>query len=320
MDAMIWAYLIHLGSDMWGDRQTVSRTPFYHTDSLYQETMLTDRDVWRKTTDFMAGQGVNTLVIDLGEGVRYESHPELAVPGSWSVDELKEELNRLRGISLTPVPKLNFSACHDAWLGPYRMMRCTDTYYAVCNELIDEVCAIFGRPQLFHLGMDEETYEHQKHMGSAFIRGEALWWHDFLGFVDRCEKNGARPWIWSDYYWHHPDIFVKRMPKSVLQSNWSYHRIAPPDASGWYPDISYQAYVDLDRLGYDQVPTASTWCFHGNIEQTVRLPFEAGLDKKRILGFMTAPWQFTTEENLYTLMDDAYRLGLCRKWYEKEYR
>ena len=64
-------------------------------------------------------------------------------------------------------------------------------------------------------------------------------------------------------------------------------------------------------LYYLQEPSAMT--------PASRLPLDAGFDKKHILGFMTAPWQFTTEENLYTLMDDAYRLGLCRKWYGGSY-
>ena len=29
----------------------------------------------------------------LGEGIRYESHPELAVNGSWSRDEISRELD-----------------------------------------------------------------------------------------------------------------------------------------------------------------------------------------------------------------------------------
>ena len=315
---MLWTYLIHLGSNMWGDRNTRRTTRYFSCEPCYQETMLTDRAVWRKVVDFAAAQGINTLLIDLGEGVQYASHPELAVPGAWSRDELTAELARLRKIGITPVPKLNFSACHDAWLGPWRMMRCTEAYYRVCHELIDEVCGLFGRPAYFHLGMDEETWDHQKNRGSAFIRGEELWWHDLYDLAERCGKNGARAWIWSDYYWHHPDIFVKRMPKTILQSNWRYERIPLPDADGRYPNVGYQAYLDLDRLGYDQVPTASTWAFHSNIEQTVRLALDEHFDPNHLPGFMAAPWQFTVEENLYTLMDDAYRLGRARRLFEEE--
>ena len=33
---------------------------------------------------------MNMVVIDLGDGVKYESHPEIAVKGAWSTTELRE--------------------------------------------------------------------------------------------------------------------------------------------------------------------------------------------------------------------------------------
>ena len=315
---MLWSYLIHLGSNMWDDEQATRTTPPYTGEPIYRPRLLCDGQTWREVTDFIAAQGLNALIIDLGEGVRYASHPELAAEGAWTRDELKSELQRLRGLGLEPIPKLNFSACHDLWLGKYRMMRCTDTYYAVCHELIDEVCELFGHPAYFHLGMDEEAWEYQKHFGSAFVRGEELWWHDLYDLQSRCEKNGARAWVWSDYYWRHPDIFARRMPKEILQSNWSYHRMPLKGADGRYPDVGYQAYLELDRLGYDQVPTGSTWSFFGNIEQTVNLGFEE-LHSDRLAGFMAAPWLFTIEENKYGLMNDAWRLGKIKAMREGQF-
>jgi len=32
---------------------------------------------------------------------------------------MKDEIARLKGLGLEPIPKLNFSACHDAWLKDY---------------------------------------------------------------------------------------------------------------------------------------------------------------------------------------------------------
>ncbi len=51
------------------------------------------------------------------------------------------------------MPKLNFSTCHDAWLGKYARTVSTPIYYQVCNDLIAEVCDLFDGPRLFHLGM-----------------------------------------------------------------------------------------------------------------------------------------------------------------------
>lgn len=316
MQEKMWAYLIHLGSNMWDDRYAQNPAVPFPAIPKYREELLAQKDVWTKVTNFLAEAGLNTLVIDLGEGVQYDSHPELGAKGAWTVAELRAELDRLRAMGITPIPKLNFSCCHDAWLGEYRLMRCTETYYRVCRDLIDEVCEIFGRPALFHIGMDEENLKNQVHMGTITIRNELQWWKDFYYLVECCERNGARAWIWSDYYWDHPDIFIKRMPKSVLQSNWYYASVPQKGEDGVYPNPRVQAYVDFEKMGYDQVPTGSCWGYFGNMEQTVKMIAEERFDPERLKGFMIAPWLFTVEENYFGLLDNAHRLGLLRKEYE----
>lgn len=76
-------------------------------------------ELWNELQQKMLGVGVNMVVIDLGDGVKYESHPEIAVRGAWSVKQLRQELAKLRKMGIEPIPKLNFSATHDIWLGPY---------------------------------------------------------------------------------------------------------------------------------------------------------------------------------------------------------
>ena len=43
-----------------------------------------DDRLWSDLTARMAAAGMNLLLIDLGDGVRYESHPEIAVANAWS--------------------------------------------------------------------------------------------------------------------------------------------------------------------------------------------------------------------------------------------
>ena len=315
MAEKMWAYLIHLGSNMWSDTMAQNPAIPFRAQPVYREELFAEKEIWRKTTDFIAQCGLNTLLIDIGEGLQYDSHPELAAKGAWTKAELRAELDRLRAMGITPIPKLNFSACHDAWLGEYRLMRCTDAYYKVCADVIAEVCELFGHPQYFHIGMDEENLKNQVNMGVITIRNEKQWWKDFYYLVDQCEKNGARAWVWSDYYWDHPDIFVKRMPKTVLQSNWYYAAVPQKGEDGLYPNPRVQAYVDFEKMGYDQVPTGSCWGYFGNMEQTVKMFAQENIAPERLKGFMIAPWLFTVEENLYGLLDNAHRLGLLRKKY-----
>ncbi|MDY0031386.1 MAG: Tat pathway signal protein, partial [FCB group bacterium] len=153
---LIWAYLVHLGYNMWCDHEH-NLDPNGPSHIAAKDYLRFDEPLWRELLPRMRDAGVNMVVIDIGEGLRYESHPELAVKGSWPREKLEEELAVCREFGLEPIPKLNFSACHDVWLGPYSRMLSTKPYYDVVRDVITEVSDIFKTPRFFHLGMDEET-------------------------------------------------------------------------------------------------------------------------------------------------------------------
>jgi len=289
---MMWAYLIHLGFNMWEEQDA---KPLYGMEKgrkrildfrRAQPYLRFDEELWNELLREMKKIGINMLVIDLGEGVQYESHPEISVKGSWSVKKLKQEIGKLRSIGIEPIPKLNFSTTHDTWLGPYSRCVSTDLYYGVCRDLINEVCSIFDRPRFFHLGMDEETAGHQRFALYAVMRQHQLWWDDLYFLINEVEKSGVRPWVWADYLWHHPDIFFKKMPKSVLQSNWYYGRV-------FSLKINYvRAYLDLEKYGYDQIPTGSICSVQENLEKTVSY-CSRRISRERLFGFLQTVWRPT---------------------------
>jgi len=277
---LIWACLVHLTDNMWCDWDAPG---WKENHGVYRPIMQLDDKVWNSLLEPMAQAGINLVLIDLADGVRYQSHPEIAVKDAWSVDRLKRELAKLRKLGLEPIPKLNFSTAHDTWLGPYSRCVSTDTYYAVCRELIAEIIDIFGKPRFFHLGMDEEVTEHQKHYQYLVVRQYDLWWKDFYFFVDQVTRGGVRPWIWSDYVWEHPEDFFRKMPKTVLQSNWFY---------GTDFDINkkaVKAYHDLNEHGYDQVPTGANWTNSLSFGLTVQY-CRKHLDPRHLLGFLQSVW------------------------------
>ncbi len=307
---MIWANLLHLSMNMWVDYQ---RPRGVKDGSYYDPTLRFGKALWDQLTKRMADAGLNMVVVDLGDGVKYESHPEIAVKGAWSPRQLRRELDRLRKLGLEPIPKLNFSACHDAWLGPYSRMVSTDTYYAVCRDLIREAAALFDRPRFFHLGMDEETPQHQRRHHYMVVRQGDLWWHDFLFLAKQVEQAGVRPWIWSDYVWHHADEFFARMPKSVLQSNWYYHL-------SFSTKIRYtQAYLDLDKHGYDQIPTGSNWASPDNLERTVRWCVKH-ISPRRLLGFLQTSWRPTLARYRPAHLDAIEQVASAKTKLEKRGR
>ncbi|NQU41833.1 Tat pathway signal protein [bacterium] len=283
----IKANLLHLGTNMWNDWDHPAAG---HDGVHYRPYLRFDYSLWKDVTKGMAESGFNMVVIDLGDGVRYESHPEIAVKKAWSVDRLRRELERLRKLGLEPIPKLNFSSTHCTWLGPYYRMISTPKYYEVCRDLIDEVCAIFGNPRYFHLGMDEETWRVAQWHRFVVLRQHDLWWEDLYFLVNRVEKHGARAWMWADMGRDWPDVYFDKMPKSVLQSNWHYG----PTISRKIPKV--QLYLDLDKYGFDQVPGTSTHSAPDNALKTVKWA-RRYLTPERFKGILQTTWQHTVEKH-----------------------
>ena len=313
MKQKMWAYLLHLGDNMWGDPAIdVENTKNF-------PELLTDDVVWRQVVDFLPAQGFNTVLVDVGDGMQYESHPEISVKGAWSKDKLRKELDYMRSIGLTPIPKLNFSAAHDSWLGEYSRMLSTSIYYKVVRDVIMEVAEVFDYPKFFHLGMDEEEAKIQSGLTYITVRQRELLWHDFKFMFDVCEEVGARPWIWADLCWDekYRDDFMKRMPKSVLMSNWSYGPVKK-NADGSYRSVGYEAYRMLEAAGFEQMPCCST------IEGWDKSPYETmqlgkeEIAPERLVGYLTAPWCNPRKNMQYRLLNDAQHFGVAKKEYYPE--
>ncbi len=299
---MIWADLIHLSYNMWEDSVPLK----YRDENFkcttcqearewahgYRSALTFDEATWDALLKEMASVGMNMVVIDLGDGIQYESHPEIAVRNAWTPDKLRSELAKMRKLGLEPIPKLNFATTHDAWLKDYARMVSTDTYYGVCRDLIEEVSGLFNRPRFFHIGMDEERAAYQRKRNYTVVRQNDLWWGDLYFYMGEVEKHGVRPWVWSDYGWHKPDVFFKKMPKSVLQSNWYYGADFNPKTLKDPAKTYVEFYNKLEAKGYDQLPTGSNHSNPTNFISTVEYCKKA-IDPSRLYGFMMAPWRPT---------------------------
>ena len=288
----MWAILLHFGVNIQSDIP-VEKWGKYQGDDIKLMTAADhvrfDEGVFDRITDRMTAKGLTTIVIDLEEALYYPSHPELAVKGTWSVERFRRKLEQLRAKGLEPIPKLNFSTTHDIWLKEYHKMVSTPKYYQVCADVIADVIETFDTPRYFHIGFDEETANHQRSHSIAIVRQGDLWWHDFLFIVKEVEKRGVRAWCWSDKIWHAKDEFLKRMPKSVLQSNW-YYGLSEIDLDKPQNRKAYgNAYVWLDEAGFDQVPTGSNWSTPENMAATAKF-IKNTCAPENIRGFLAAPW------------------------------
>jgi hypothetical protein len=264
--------LLHLSYNMWQDKPIELKEPLTVQQAVhYQPYLRCDDKLWEELTERMAKAKMNMVVIDLGDGIQYASHPDIGLKDAWPLDKLRKELARLRKMGLEPIPKLNFSTAHDAWLGKYRDQVSTPPYYKVCGDLLDEVIGLFDKPRLFHLGFDEDPERKE------------TWWNDLGFFSKQVKAHGVRPWIWSDYAWHHGEIFLKQMPKDVMQSNWRYET----DLTDKNPIAQW--FVKLDRNGFDQIPTGSNWISPKNFGMLVEY-CRKKIDPSRLKGFLQTPW------------------------------
>ena len=309
----IRSVLLHWGLNMWGESLPPDiKGPLAHSRLCNDEVKFSDK-AWNTLVDDMVAKKMNMVIIDLGEFPVYQSHPELALPGSRSPDWIRGEVRRLKALGLEPIPKLNFSTGHDAWLGEYSRMITTKKYYQVCRDVIKDTAEMFDHPRFLHIGYDEEKIDFQ--YGFQCVRVGEMWWHDFLFFVKTVEANGMRPWMWSDYGWDHAD-FVEKCPKQVLQSNWNYSDLDGYDLSKFKPDNRrfkiLKLFIDLDKVGFDQVPCGSNWkskrykkegpAVNNSIAGLVKFCRE-NVSAEHLKGFMMAPWANCLESSNKTNLE-----------------
>ena len=312
--------LIHLGSNMWDDfplnpedlakskeeeaKRPNPMAPNRHDKrckpTRYHNYLRTDDETIKGHFDHCAKKGLNTVFIDLGEGLFYPSHPELAVPGTWSVEKMRKELARIRSLGLEPCPKLNFSSTHDGWLKYYHRMLSTPKYYEVVADLIRDVVEIFDHPRLFHIGYDEEFAEAQFNTFFCVMRQGDLWWHDLNYTVGQVSKHGARPVMWADAIWTGREEFIRRASRDILMSNWYYRDDFSEKKQKWDYEFEKKGgwgetrnglagFIALEEGGFDQLPCGSNWNNDRNMELIVDF-CSKHIDPSRLKGFMMTPW------------------------------
>ena len=306
----MWAVLVHLSMSQW--------------DVKYDELPFDD-ELWDYIVAESAKSGVNTIVLDVGDGIEFGSHPEIATKGAWTRERTRKEVARCKELGIALIPKLNFASPHDIWLGEYHWKLSTPEYYRVCNDLIKEVYELFDHPEYIHLGMDEEDAKHVKGHELAVYRQGELYWHDIRFYVDCVKDTGAKPWMWSCPLFDHPEEYKAHFDADeVILSPWYYNAFRKEH---WTPVSSREVYVTyyneaeykdmniqfveedpflvnfrnvalpLMKEGYCYVPCASVnnRCDY-NTSDLVEY-FKENAPDSQVVGFITAPWQKTAPEN-----------------------
>lgn len=321
MNEKMWAILIHLSKNMW--------TPV-------SEELSFDESMWDYVLEESVKAGINTIVLDVGDGIQYASHPEIAIKGAWTRGRVRKEVARCKELGIALIPKLNFATPHDQWLGEYARMISTTTYYRVCNDLIKEVYELFDHPAYIHLGMDEEDARHVQHHEYAVYRQGELFWHDLNFLIDCVADTGAKPWIWSCPLFRHMDEYKAHVSAdAAVLSPWYYNAFRKEhwtpietraEYVAYYNEGDYAKlgikYVEEDpylvnfrevalpllKEGYKYIPCASVFnrC-DWNTSDLVEY-FRDNAPDNQILGYITAPWNMMvrTEKDMLFL-EESFR-------------
>ena len=310
----MWAILLRLGVNT--NAKPGDCRPYEMEDEFrYHEKLFCDKETWRKVTEYLPTKGINTVVIDINEGVKLDSHPELAVPGSWEKAELKEELRRLRTLGLNPIPKFDFSCAHNAWLKEYAYQIGTPVYRQVCEDIVRETIEIFEKPEFFHLGMDRDDTSHQKYSPVRIVRSWKQKTEDACALFDVCLENGVRPWIWLNAKnveeYGGEERFKTNIPKEVLISNGCHMSVHPADVDETLsPNTAL--FNKLDEWGYEQVPVGQRRDWLPNVIQTLRYG-KGHVSEKSIQGYMILPAVPTMPDYYYELLFSADLLNFARE-------
>jgi hypothetical protein len=176
--------------------------------------------------DAMAQVDMNLLVIDLADGVKYRSHPELERPYSVPMASLRRIVRRAQKQGIEVVPKLNFAASglnqHSHWLRPYHRPFDGQDFWRRAFLLIDEAIDACKPARYFHIGMDEDHWHSLRQYAETINvldagikeRGlHAIMWKDCQDYssAEACkEKSRASE---------------SKIARDVIQVPWGYDRV-----------------------------------------------------------------------------------------------
>lgn len=172
----------------------------------------------------MADVGLNLLIVDPKDGIRYASHPELARHYTQPSEVLTELVQYARDLGLEVVIKLNFSQSgrhrHNHWMSPHHELFDGREYWSCGFDIIDELVTAAKPERFFHIGMDED------HERSTRLYVEAI-----KTLCENVRSHGLQPIMWNDSActWPRGEVWREKVmaaepsiPTDVIQVVWDY--------------------------------------------------------------------------------------------------
>ena len=306
--------ILRVGSNFYDKPEALY--PLDIEDGGYKTEVYFDKDTFEKVLYEAKGYGFDTVMLNLGEGIVYDSHPEIAIKGSMPKAEFKVYLEKIKALGMKTAPMLDFSAVRNAWMGEYSCTAGSLLYKDVCCDILKEVLELFEGPELCHLGFESETYEKQSRNPVITKRRYETLYRDMHALFDICNEYGTRPIIWVD-----PETvqelggkerFLQNIPKNVILSYLYYKPIYPHYIEQNRVKEEMKFNDEICTWGYDIYPMCSTWFRHESSRDMINYYYRCvGLNK--VGGWLCNPNCFTVESKYYWLLNDMYRFSAAYK-------
>jgi len=240
----------------------------------------------------MAEVGMNMLIIDCADGVKYKSHPELRKHYTVPMRQLKKVADAAHRCGIEVVPKLNFSKSHrnhhDEWMAEHCLEHRwphDQEYYRIAEDLFDELIQTCQPKRFFHIGMDED---HSRSLVQFVATIKKL--HTIL------RKRRLRTVIWSDACHNNTSSIAQvhaekciaaeqLIPRDIVQMPWRYGKSCPSVvkrltnkgfevwvAPGWkLPDVKQWRRATLAGNGHGMILTTWRKCDQAHRDDLVEL-------------------------------------------------
>jgi hypothetical protein len=192
---------------------------------------------------WLAEWGYNVVHLHLADdqrcALRFPSRPELASPGAYTADEMREFIALAGRHGLAVMPEVECLG-HARFITEHRRYRhlaepgvARFGFNAICpahpetreaiGDILRDTAAIFDHP-VIHVGLDEVKFGKCPRCRKLFGR-PAQEWQRFAGHAawvhQEVRRLGRRPAMWADHVLKPPEM-LKRFRRDVLMFNWQY--------------------------------------------------------------------------------------------------
>src|SRR5688572_5694867 len=82
-DDLIWSQFVQFSYNSYSEDAEGCGWAGPHPDLSYKPFLRWDQKLWEDLTRQIVDAGGNQVIFSLGDGIRYDSHPEIAVDGAW---------------------------------------------------------------------------------------------------------------------------------------------------------------------------------------------------------------------------------------------